>query len=229
MKVKKSNQTDPIQQVEDHGAQTVQGSATHDTQAASAQSSAAQAQAMDYMERQADNDYQNYSADDYQGYYADSTDKVAADNTASTQDNAAYQDYSVNNTASAMDRAFYQGHPTSNYVPTAAEAREREKLIEEALGNIYCAKKITEIQQIQDGEIYYSKVSNAKQFIFMLIDLIESRLNEINDPLDTYGDPSFVLGSKTAYVDCLETIQKIWALGEQYGVPYNVEDRYPIN
>ena len=214
MKAKKSNQTDPIQQVEDHDAQTVQASATHDTQAASEQCSATQytqTQAMQsYDERQAD-EYQNYSADDYQGYYADSTDKVAADNAAA-----------------AMDRAFYQGHPTSNYVPTAAEAREREKLIEEALGNIYCAKKITEIQQIQDGEIYYSKVSNAKQFIFMLIDLIESRLNEINDPLDTYGDPSFVLGSKTAYVDCLETIQKIWALGEQYGVPYNVEDRYPI-
>ncbi len=56
-----------------------------------------------------------------------------------------------------------------------------------------------------------------------LIDLLEYHLEELNG----MENVPFALGEKYAFVECLEIIQN-WQNAEDFGLAYNVEERFPI-
>ena len=64
----------------------------------------------------------------------------------------------------------------------------------------------------------------AEEVLETLIDVIETGCDELNAPRIKY----FGLGVKSAYVECLEYIQE-WEKAKEYGLDYEIEDRYPID
>lgn len=64
--------------------------------------------------------------------------------------------------------------------------------------------------------------------LIRLTHLLLERLDELNGPADENDDADFMLGSKTAYVECLEAIQDTWENSAIVGIPDDIEDRYPI-
>ncbi len=69
---------------------------------------------------------------------------------------------------------------------------------------------------------------DSEQTLIQLVHLLLEFLDEINDPIDTFENSDFVLGEKTAYVECLELIQERWSKGSEYGIPQNIEKLYPV-
>lgn len=69
---------------------------------------------------------------------------------------------------------------------------------------------------------------DSKQTLDMLICLLLDRLDDLNEPLDDNDDPKFILGSKTAYVECLEIIQTFWKDSSMSPIPANIERTYPV-
>lgn len=62
--------------------------------------------------------------------------------------------------------------------------------------------------------------------LFELVDMLFVRLDDLNKPPEGPENSDFVLGERTAYVECLEMIQATW---ERSNIPENIEQRYPIS
>lgn len=67
----------------------------------------------------------------------------------------------------------------------------------------------------------------AAQVLIYMIEQLKENLQDLNQPLREYGDPSFVFGEKTAFVECLEMIQ-LWSGAKRNGLGWRIEERYPI-
>lgn len=72
------------------------------------------------------------------------------------------------------------------------------------------------------------KKYNSDQTLTQFVHLLLEYLDEINDPIGSYENPDFVLGTKTAYVECLEIIQERWEGCSDCGMPENIEKIYPV-
>lgn len=72
------------------------------------------------------------------------------------------------------------------------------------------------------------KKYSGKQTLVMLVKLLLDFLDEINEPLEHYDNGDFVLGRKTAYVECLEIIQEKWVEGAAHGIPADIEKIYTV-
>ena len=72
------------------------------------------------------------------------------------------------------------------------------------------------------------KRCDSDQTLIRLIEMLRERLDEINEPLDDSDNADFILGSKTAYVECLEMIQSVWAHIATEDLNENIEEQYPI-
>lgn len=66
-------------------------------------------------------------------------------------------------------------------------------------------------------------IKEAECVLKYLKDVIEISLEEIGEFIET----SFLLGEKTAYVECLEIIQ-CWDKAKEIGLDYDIEKRYPL-
>ncbi len=69
---------------------------------------------------------------------------------------------------------------------------------------------------------------SGEQTLAQLVKLLLNFLDEINEPIDSYSNADFVLGRKTAYVECLEIIQEKWINGTAYGIPDDIEKIYSV-
>ena len=69
---------------------------------------------------------------------------------------------------------------------------------------------------------------SGEQTLARLVELLLEFLDEINEPIESYSNADFVLGRKTAYVECLEIIQDIWINGNAHGIPENIEKIYTV-
>lgn len=67
---------------------------------------------------------------------------------------------------------------------------------------------------------------NATQTLDLLIDLLWVNLTELNTASQSCRDP-FILGAKTAYVECFEALQR-WKQSYKRGVPAEIERLFPI-
>ena len=67
------------------------------------------------------------------------------------------------------------------------------------------------------------KGKSATQILVYLKERIEEYLNALNE----CADSDFLYGEKTAYVECLEIIQR-WQEAESVGLHYSIEERYPL-
>ena len=72
------------------------------------------------------------------------------------------------------------------------------------------------------------KKHDSEQTLIQLVHLLLEFLDETNEPIDSYENSDFVLGEKTAYVECLELIQERWDKGSENGIPQNIEKIYPV-
>ncbi len=69
------------------------------------------------------------------------------------------------------------------------------------------------------------KKLTAEETLKYMIELLTQTLEELEDAIDE-GD-EFVYGEKTAYVECLEWIQK-WGKASLNGLDYNIEKRFVL-
>ncbi len=69
---------------------------------------------------------------------------------------------------------------------------------------------------------------SGEQTLAQLVELLLDFLDEINEPIESYSNADFVLGRKTAYVECLELIQEIWINGAAHGIPEDIEKIYTV-
>lgn len=67
----------------------------------------------------------------------------------------------------------------------------------------------------------------GEEVLLSLIDVLISSLDELYS-LKDYKRNHFIEGEKTAYVECLEMIQR-WESAEERGLNYNIETRYPLS
>ncbi len=70
------------------------------------------------------------------------------------------------------------------------------------------------------------KSFTAEETLEYLIELFLYYLEELKE-VDEYNKNPFVHGEKTAYVECLEIIQK-WSKSTIYGLNFDIEKRFPI-
>ncbi len=69
---------------------------------------------------------------------------------------------------------------------------------------------------------------SGEQTLVQLVKLLLEFLDEINEPLEHYDNADFVLGRKTAYVECLEIIQEKWINSAACGIPVDIEKIYTV-
>ncbi len=69
---------------------------------------------------------------------------------------------------------------------------------------------------------------SGEQTLALLVELLLDFLDEINEPLENYTNADFVLGRKTAYVECLEIIQEKWIGSNAHGIPEDIEKVYTV-
>ncbi len=70
------------------------------------------------------------------------------------------------------------------------------------------------------------KKFTAEEILEYIISLFVYYLEELKEA-DGYNKDSFIHGEKTAYVECLEIIQK-WSKSAIYGLNFDIEERFPI-
>ncbi len=63
----------------------------------------------------------------------------------------------------------------------------------------------------------------AEKVLIYLKDILEYYLEELN----TVENTEFILGERTAYIECLEIIQR-WKNAKEIGLNYPIEVRFPI-
>ncbi len=64
----------------------------------------------------------------------------------------------------------------------------------------------------------------ADDILVYLIELLTLCLDELQG---CSKKDEFTYGEKTAYVECLEVIQR-WSRAKEFGLNYDIEKRYPI-
>ena len=70
------------------------------------------------------------------------------------------------------------------------------------------------------------KQLNAQEVLSQLIDTLLWSLEDLTKIKNTPSQ-QFAYGEKTAYVECLEIVQ-LWEQAEQYGVDFNIEQKFPL-
>lgn len=69
-------------------------------------------------------------------------------------------------------------------------------------------------------------MNTAEEILMEMIKLFQEYLEDIQETgKDKEG---FLYGEKTAYVECLEIIQR-WQKAKAYGLNYKIEERFPLN
>ncbi len=63
----------------------------------------------------------------------------------------------------------------------------------------------------------------AEQVLEYLIDLLIFYLNELTD----IDGNEFACGEQSAYIECLEIIQR-WEYAEEYGLNFDIEEKFPL-
>ncbi len=66
----------------------------------------------------------------------------------------------------------------------------------------------------------------AEETLTYLINLLCFYLEELQR-YDKWGKNTFIYGEKTAYVECLEVVQR-WEGAKKVGLDYNIEARFPL-
>ncbi len=66
----------------------------------------------------------------------------------------------------------------------------------------------------------------AEETLTYLIEIVSSYLEELSQ-YDIYEKNAFIYGEKTAYVECLEILQK-WKDARENGLNYDIEERFPL-
>ncbi len=69
-------------------------------------------------------------------------------------------------------------------------------------------------------------MKTSDEILADLIDLFLTYLNDLN-VLDECAVNDFVIGEKTAYVECLEIIQN-WEKSKEHGLDFDLSEKYPV-
>ncbi|MDE6373129.1 MAG: hypothetical protein K2L72_01375 [Clostridia bacterium] len=70
------------------------------------------------------------------------------------------------------------------------------------------------------------KKLSATETLNYLIELLIYCLDNLQEE-DNIGDGGFVLGERTAYIECLEIVQ-FWECARKNGLDFDIEAKYPI-
>lgn len=66
------------------------------------------------------------------------------------------------------------------------------------------------------------------KLIGYLVKTFQLSLDETEARLAFNRDDDFLLGEKTAMIECLEIIQQYWKHAKKFGLNYDIEKKYPI-
>lgn len=67
----------------------------------------------------------------------------------------------------------------------------------------------------------------AEEILTMMMDCLISNLEECEEEEQKGKLSEFAYGSKTAYVEMLELIQR-WEKAEEYGLDWDIEENFPV-
>ena len=71
------------------------------------------------------------------------------------------------------------------------------------------------------------KSKNEKAVLRKLLEWIMEVLRDLKQ-VRADDENQFAYGEKTAYVECLEWIQKLWEKSKKYGLDFDIEKEFPL-